>query len=163
MTTSHGKGSTADGPEQAYIGMATNTGGFVARLGNWVATPGAGIFLLGATLAFAVLGASEQVGRAMRTIKQDNFIRVKGVDELEVTSDRAAWRATVRACAATLPAAYDELAKATDALQAFVLGKGVPAPAITVASVHIERERKKDDKATKPTPSSGTCWSVGSA
>jgi hypothetical protein len=96
-----------------------------------------------------VLGASEQVGRAVRTMKQDNVIRVKGVAELDVTSDRAAWWGTVRARAATLPAAYDELAKATDALQAFVLGKGVPATAITVASVSIERERKKDDKGNE--------------
>ncbi|MFN7669923.1 MAG: hypothetical protein ACK5S5_05715, partial [Planctomycetota bacterium] len=72
-------------------------GGFVARIGTWVAQPGAGIFLLGAALAFAVLGASEQIGRAVRTMKQDNVIRVKGVAELEVTSDRGAWWGTVRA------------------------------------------------------------------
>ncbi|MFN6194000.1 MAG: SIMPL domain-containing protein [Planctomycetota bacterium] len=120
-------------------------GGFVARIGTWVAQPGAGIFLLGAALAFAVLGASEQIGRAVRTMKQDNVIRVKGVAELEVTSDRGAWWGTVRARAATLPAEYDVLAKATDALKAFVLAKGVPATAITVASVGIVREMKKDE------------------
>jgi type I restriction enzyme M protein len=157
----HGDGPAAFGHGQAAEGTADANqrtgsnhddgagGGVVAKVGAWVAKPGAGIFLLGATLAFAVLGASEQVGRAVRTMKQDNVIRVKGVAELDVTSDRAAWWGTVRARAATLPAAYDELAKATDALQAFVLGKGVPATAITVASVSIERERKKDDKGNE--------------
>ena len=120
--------------------------GIVSRIGRWIATPGAGIFLLGATLAFAVLGASDQVGRAVRTMKQDNVIRVKGVSELDITSDRAVWWGTVRARAATLPAAYDELAKATDALKAFVVSKGIPADSVTVASVDISREMKRDDK-----------------
>ena len=90
--------------------------GTVGRIARWISTPGAGVFLLGATLAFAVLGASEQIGRAVRTMHQDNVIRVKGVAELDVTSDRATWWGTVRARAATLPAAYDELAKATENL-----------------------------------------------
>lgn len=161
MAGTHGDGPAAFGHGQAAEGTADANqrtgsnhddgagGGVVAKVGAWVAKPGAGIFLLGATLAFAVLGASEQVGRAVRTMKQDNVIRVKGVAELDVTSDRAAWWGTVRARAATLPAAYDALAKATDALQAFVLGKGVPATSITVASVSIERERKKDDKGNE--------------
>ena len=119
--------------------------GIVSRLGRWIATPGAGIFLLGATLAFAVLGASDQVGRAVRTMKQDNVIRVKGVAEVDITSDRATWWGTVRARAATLPAAYEELAKATDALQAYVVSRGIPADTITIASVDIAREMKRDE------------------
>ena len=156
MAGAHGNGPAAFGHGQAAEGTADASrragsnhgngagGGFVARSGTWVAQPGAGIFLLGATLAFAVLGASEQIGRAVRTMHQDNVIRVKGVAELDVTSDRATWWGTVRARAATLPAAYDELAKATDALKAFVLAKGVPAAAITAASVGITREMQKD-------------------
>lgn len=119
--------------------------GVVSRVGRWIATPGAGIFLLGATLAFAVLGASDQVGRAVRTMKQDNVIRVKGVAEVDITSDRATWWGTVRARAATLPAAYEELAKATDALQAYVVSRGIPADTITIASVDIAREMKRDE------------------
>ena len=126
--------------------MSETRGGIVSRVGGWISTPGAGIFLLGATLAFAVLGASDQVGRAVRTMKQDNVIRVKGVAEVDITSDRAIWWGTVRARAQTLPAAYDELAKATDALKAFVVSKGIPADSITIASVDITREMKRDDK-----------------
>jgi len=120
--------------------------GIVSRLGRWIATPGAGIFLLGATLAFAVLGASDQVGRAVRTMKQDNVIRVKGVAEVDITSDRAIWWGTVRARAATLPAAYEELAKATEALRAYVVSKGIPSDTITISSVDIAREMKRDER-----------------
>jgi len=118
----------------------------VSRIGRWIATPGAGIFLLGATLAFAVLGASDQVGRAVRTMKQDNVIRVKGVAEVDITSDRAIWWGTVRARAATLPAAYEELAKATEALRAYVVSKGIPSDTITISSVDIAREMKRDER-----------------
>ncbi|MBM3962736.1 MAG: DUF541 domain-containing protein [Planctomycetes bacterium] len=156
MAGAQGNGPAAFGHGQAAAGTADAShraadnhdggagGGVVAKVGAWVAKPGAGIFLLGATLAFAVLGASEQIGRAVRTMHQDNVIRVKGVAELEVTSDRATWWGTVRARAATLPASYDELAKATDALKAFVLAKGIAGAAITAASVGITREMQKD-------------------
>ena len=123
-----------------------NTGGIMSRIGRWIATPGAGIFLLGATLAFAVLGASDQLGRSLRTMKQDNVIRVKGVAELEVTSDRATWWGTVRARAATLPEAYAQLENSTTALKTFIAAKGVPDSAITVASVDIAREFRRDEK-----------------
>jgi hypothetical protein len=122
------------------------TRGVLSQVARWISTPGAGIFLLGATLAFAVLGASDQVGRAVRTMKQDNVIRVKGVAEIDVTSDTAIWWGKVRARAATLPDAYVELEKSVDALRAFVVSKGIAGDTITVASVDIAREFKRDEK-----------------
>lgn len=123
-----------------------NQVGIVGRMGRWIATPGAGIFLLGASLAFAVLGASDQLGRSLRTMKQDNAIRVKGVAELDVASDRGAWTGTVRARAATLPEAYAQIEKSTAALKAFIASKGIPDSAVTVFSVDIAKEFRRDDK-----------------
>jgi len=123
-----------------------NRGGVVGRVFGWVATPGAGIFLLGATLAFAVLGASEQIGLAVRTMKQDNVIRVKGVAEVDVTSDRATWWGTVRASAPTLPEAYAQLERSMGALRSFVVSKGISADIITVTSVDITKDFARNDK-----------------
>jgi hypothetical protein len=134
---------TGDGVSESGL---PETRGVLSQVARWVSTPGAGIFLLGATLAFAVLGASDQVGRAVRTMKQDNVIRVKGVAEIDVTSDTAIWWGKVRARAATLPDAYVELEKSVDALRAFVVSKGIAGDTITVASVDIAREFKRDEK-----------------
>jgi hypothetical protein len=127
--------------ESGHVGEGASS---LSRLGAWIAKPGAGIFLLGATLAFAVLGASDQVGRAVRTIKQDNVIRVKGVAELDITSDRAVWWGTVRARATTLPDAYATLERSTEALKAYIIARGIPAEIMTVGSVSIAREMKRD-------------------
>jgi len=120
--------------------------GFVSRIGAWMAQPGAGLFLLGAALAFGVLGASDQIGRSIRTMKQDNVIRVKGVAELDVTSDRGSWWGKVRASAVTLPEAYAELEKSTAALRTFVVSKGISADLLTITSVDIGKEMKRDEK-----------------
>ncbi len=123
--------------------------GVIARIAAWMGKPGAGLFLLGAALAFGVLGASERLGSALRTMRQDNSIRVKGVAEMDLTSDRATWNGKVRARAATLPEAYAALERSMDALRTFVIESGIPNDIITVASVDISRERKRDARGNQ--------------
>jgi hypothetical protein len=118
----------------------------IARIAAWMGKPGAGLFLLGAALAFGVLGASERLGSALRTMRQDNSIRVKGVAEMDLTSDRGTWNGKVRARAATLPDAYASLERSMDALRSFVVSSGIANDLITVASVEIGREMKRDSK-----------------
>ena len=125
---------------------ATDERSLIARVGAWISTPGAGVFLLGAALAFGVLGASDTMGRALRTMNQDNVIRVKGVAEIDVRSDRARWHGNVRVRAATLPEAYAALERSVQALSAFIESKGIPAAAINVFSADISRIYRKDDK-----------------
>jgi len=120
--------------------------GLVARIAAWMGKPGAGLFLLGAALAFGVLGASERLGGALRAMRQDNSIRVKGVAEMDLTSDRGSWNGKVRARAETLPEAYASLERSMDALRAFVVSAGVPSDLVWVASVEIGREMKRDAK-----------------
>jgi len=93
-----------------------------------------------------VLGASDRLGTALRTMRQDNAIRVKGVAEMDLTSDRGTWFGTVRARAATLPDAYAELEKSAAALRAFVTGRGIANDLISIGSVSITREMKRDEK-----------------
>lgn len=133
----------------AEVARKMNDGGkrgVVSRLGGWIATPGAGIFLLGATLAFAVLGASDQLGRAMRAMKQENIIRVKGVAELDVTSDRGSWWTSVSGRAPTLAEADAGREQAMAALRAFVLAKGFKEPELSVGSVSISKVYRRDEK-----------------
>ena len=118
----------------------------ISRIAAWLAKPGVGLFLLGAALAFGVLGASDRLGTALRTMRQDNAIRVKGVAEMDLTSDRGTWFGTVRARAATLPDAYAELEKSAAALRAFMTGRGISNDIITIGSVSISREMKRDEK-----------------
>ena len=118
----------------------------LSRIAAWMGRPGVGLFLLGAALAFGVLGASDRLGAALRGMRQVNQISVKGVAEMDLTSDRGSWWGVVRARAATLPEAYANLEKSAESLRAFVIGRGIPADAITVASVSISREMKLDEK-----------------
>ncbi|MBI1302714.1 MAG: DUF541 domain-containing protein [Phycisphaera sp.] len=119
-------------------------GGLVARVAAWMGKPGAGLFLLGAALAFGVLGASERLGSALRTMRQDNSIRVKGVAEMDLTSDRGTWQGTVRARASTLPESYAALERSMDALRAFVISAGISNDRITIGSVSMSRNMRRD-------------------
>jgi hypothetical protein len=140
------KGSGQEAGSSEFMQGPGASAGIVTRVARWISTPGAGVFLLGATLAFAVLGASDQIGRAVRTFKQDNVIRVKGVAELDIASDRAVWWGTVRAGAATLPEAYAELEKSVAALRSFVVSRGIPADLVTLAAVDIAKVYRRDEK-----------------
>lgn len=120
--------------------------GTLSRVAAWMGRPGVGLFLLGAALAFGVLGASDRLGTALRSMRQVNQISVKGVAEMDLTSDRGSWWGVVRARAATLPEAYANLEKSAESLRAFVVERGIPADLITVASVSISREMKRDEK-----------------
>jgi hypothetical protein len=122
--------------------------GTLARIASWMGKPGVGLFLLGAALAFGVLGASDRLGTALRAMRESNSISVKGVAEMDLTSDRGSWWGSVRARAATLPEAYAALERSADALRAFVISAGIPNDSITIASVSISREMKRDAKGS---------------
>jgi len=143
-----GESRGADEPTLMSFGGGGDDGGSgpIARVAAWMAKPGVGLFLLGAALAFGVLGASDRLGTALRTMRQDNAIRVKGVAEMDLTSDRASWAGTVRARAATLPEAYAALEQSAAALRGFVTARGVSNDLVTIGSVSIAREMKRDDK-----------------
>lgn len=131
-------------------GSGGNRGrGTLARVASWMGKPGVGLFLLGAALAFGVLGASDRLGTALRTMRQDNAIRVKGVAEMDLTSDRGSWTGTVRARAATLPDAYIRLEHSMTALRAFVIESGISNDLISIGSVTISRVMGRDEKGNE--------------
>lgn len=147
----------AQGPAHAPLGGERGSGnergsdagngggrGTIARIASWMGKPGVGLFLLGAALAFGVLGASDRLGAALRTMRQTNTITVKGVAEMDLTSDRGSWTGKVRARATNLPEAYASLERSSDALRSFVISCGVANDLITAGSVSIARVMKRD-------------------
>ena len=102
------------------------------------------MFLLGAALAFGVIAASGEVAGAVRSMRQANTIRVKGVGMAPVSADQAWWTGTVTARAATLPEAFQKLESSTGALQAFVTAGGIAEKDVDIDSVRTTAEYGRD-------------------
>ena len=115
-----------------------------ASWSRWSRTPGAGMFLLGAALAFGVIAASGEVSGAVRSMRQANVIRVKGVGMAPVSADQAWWTGTVTARAHSLPEAFTKLDASTTALRDFVRGEGILMSDIEVDSVRTSVENRRD-------------------
>lgn len=83
---------------------------------------GFGMFCLGATLALGVVLSSQSIGYAIVKMKNSVApIQVKGLAEMEIVSDRATWRGTVRARAKTLAQAFEILETGSTKLRAMIL------------------------------------------
>ena len=118
----------------------------LARVACWIGKPGAGIFLLGAALAFGVIGASQEIGRAMRSMRQENIIRVKGVAELDITSDRGNWWSSVSGKGATLAEADAARDRAFAKLREYLVAAGFKDDELKPGSLSINKVYKRDEK-----------------
>lgn len=107
---------------------------------------GAGLFLLGASLALGFVIAAQSVSRTLLEMRATSAIRVKGFAEAPVVADTAHWTATVRARGATLPEGFAALEKATAQLQAFVVSAGLPLAEQTASQVEFRKHFKTDTK-----------------
>ena len=144
----HAGGSAADSPRHGGSGPRDPSHDAWSRRwtswSRWSRTPGAGMFLLGAALAFGVIAASGQISSAVRSMRQANTIRVKGVGMAPVSADQAWWTGTVTARAATLPEAFQKLESSTGALRAFVTAGGIAEKDVDIDSVRTTAEYGRD-------------------
>lgn len=144
----HAGGSGADSPRDGGAGPRDPSHDAWSRRweswSRWSRTPGAGMFLLGAALAFGVIAASGEVAGAVRSMRQANTIRVKGVGMAPVSADQAWWTGTVTARAATLPEAFQKLESSTGALRAFVTAGGIAEKDVDIDSVRTTAEYGRD-------------------
>ncbi|MBM4111221.1 MAG: SIMPL domain-containing protein [Phycisphaerae bacterium] len=152
----HAHSSSSDGrtgTTKCGVGDATGTGpgrrpdAWSARWASWSGwsrTPGAGMFLLGAALAFGVIAASGEISSAVRSMRQANVIRVKGVGMAPVSADQAWWTGTVSARAGSLPEAFQKLDASTVALKGFVVEQGIAPADIELESVRTSTENRRD-------------------
>ncbi len=121
---------------------------FVNRIPPLIKNFGFGMFCLGATLALGVVLSSQSIGNAIVRIKmQDAPIQVKGVAEIEVVSDRATWRGTVRARAKTLSQAFEILETGTNKLRAMLVTHEFKAEEINACEVDTTIVFAKNSKA----------------
>ncbi len=121
---------------------------FVNRIPPLIKNFGFGMFCLGATLALGVVLSSQSIGNAIVRIKmQDAPIQVKGVAEIEVVSDRATWRGTVRARAKTLSQAFEILETGTNKLRAMLVAYEFKADEINACEVDTTIVFAKNSKA----------------
>lgn len=121
---------------------------FVNRIPPLIKNFGFGMFCLGATLALGVVLSSQSIGNAIVRIKmQDAPIQVKGVAEIEVVSDRATWRGTVRARAKTLSQAFEILETGTNKLRAMLVTHEFKADEINACEVDTTIVFAKNSKA----------------
>ncbi len=121
---------------------------FVNRIPPLIKNFGFGMFCLGATLALGVVLSSQSIGNAIVRIKmQDAPIQVKGVAEIEVVSDRATWRGTVRARAKTLSQAFEILEMGTNKLRAMLVTYEFKADEINACEVDTTIIFAKNSKA----------------
>ena len=124
------------------------TDSFVNRIPPLIKNFGFGMFCLGATLALGVVLSSQSIGNAIVRIKmQDAPIQVKGVAEIEVVSDRATWRGTVRARAKTLSQAFEILETGTNKLRAMLVTHEFKADEINACEVDTTIVFAKNSKA----------------
>lgn len=124
------------------------TDSFVNRIPPLIKNFGFGMFCLGATLALGVVLSSQSIGQAIVRIKtQDAPIQVKGVAEIEVVSDRATWRGTVRARAKTLAQAFEILETGSNKLRAMLVEYKFQAEEINSCEVDTTIVFAKNSKA----------------
>ena len=148
----HAGGSGADAPHHggagsggpSYDAWSRRWSAWSQSWSRWSRTPGAGMFLLGAALAFGFIAASGEVAGAVRSMRQANTIRVKGVGMAPVSADQAWWTGTVTARAATLPEAFQKLESSTGALRAFVTAGGIAEKDVDIDSVRTTAEYGRD-------------------
>ncbi len=144
----HAGGSGADSPRHGGSGPRDPSHDAWSRRwiawSHWSRTPGAGMFLLGAALAFGFIAASGEIAGAVRSMRQANTIRVKGVGMAPVSADQAWWTGTVTARAATLPEAFQKLESSTGALRVFVTAGGIAEKDVDIDSVRTTAEYARD-------------------
>lgn len=116
---------------------------------HWSRTPGAGMLLLGAALAFGFIAASTTVAGAVKAVQERSTIRVKGVGTAPVASDQAWWTGVVNARAATMPEAFQRLKASADALESFLALRGVPTKDIEVGSVSTSTVMAQDAEGNR--------------
>lgn len=135
--------SSGDGASSGASSV-TWPGARLAGFIRWSRTPGAGMFLLGAALAFGFIAASGEVAGAVRSMRQANTIRVKGVGMAPVNADQAWWTGSVTVRAVSLQEAFQRLEASTSALKAFVLQGGIAEKDVDIDSVRTSVEYGRD-------------------
>jgi len=107
------------------------------------------MFLLGATLALGFMVAAFFISNAIRTIRIENGIKVKGYAEVSVKADLAKWKVQINARDTDIKMAYRKIENdfkiALDKLKSL----GISDKEILIGSASINEEKMIDEKGNK--------------
>jgi hypothetical protein len=107
------------------------------------------MLLLGATLALGFTVAAYLMSNALRSIKDDTGIRVKGFAEISVKSDMANWKIAAQVRSNDLKAGYELIEKDIKVIQAKLKEYGFTESDYSVFAAIVEEESKINDKGVK--------------
>ena len=116
-----------------------------------IASNGFGMFMLGIALALGGAFASQSVAKAIVASRNSSSIRVKGSASVDLRADSARWSTVVTARGATLPAAYEALARDVRRVQDFLAKAGFGAEEAKPAAVGTSSVMRKDSKGKETT------------
>ena len=116
---------------------------------RWLSSSGFGMLALGAALAMGFAYAAQSVSRAMIAMRTASTIKVKGTASVDLTSDRAVWKAVVTARGATLPEAYGRLNTGVERLKRFVTENGFAPEEIRPEAVDTGMTHARDTKGNE--------------
>jgi hypothetical protein len=107
------------------------------------------MFLLGATLALGFTMAAYLISGAIRSVRDDTGIKVKGYAETTVKADAARWRLSVSARAKVLKDCYDILARDAATVRARLAGYGFADAEVAVFAARVDEEVKLNEKGVR--------------
>jgi hypothetical protein len=116
---------------------------------RWLSSSGFGMLALGAALAMGFAYAAQSVSRAMIAMRTASTIKVKGTASVDLTSDRAVWKAVVTARGATLPEAYGRLNTGVERLKGFVTESGFTPEELRPEAVETGMTHARDTKGNE--------------
>lgn len=103
------------------------------------------MFLLGATLALGFTTASYFLSNAIRTIKNDNGIKVKGYAEIPIKSDIAQWKLTINARDPDIKIAYNIIENDIKIIAQKIKSLNIPESEYRIGSASILEEKAIDE------------------
>jgi uncharacterized protein len=107
------------------------------------------MFLLGATLALGFTLAAYLLSNALRTIKDDTGIRVKGFAEITVKSDMANWKLSAQVRSKDLKMGYESVENDIKVIQGKLKDYGFNESEYSIFAAIVEEEFKVNDKGNK--------------
>lgn len=107
------------------------------------------MFLLGATLALGFTVASYLLSGAIKSMRQDTGIKVKGYAELQVMADTAMWKISISSRDPDVKVAYSKVEHDRNIVLSKLTELNIIASETKIGSASIVEEKEVDEKGNK--------------
>ncbi len=107
------------------------------------------MFLLGATLALGFTVASYLLSNAIKSMRQDTGIKVKGYAEVQVKADTATWKINISSRDPDVKLAYSKVESDRNTVLAKLAELNIMGSETKIGSASIFEEKEVDEKGNK--------------